>query len=319
MSSPGSDAHGVSVAASSARRSTPPTWPVWSWCSTAIRCSTGPVGVSAAPSCGPTPVRWSCAVSSPRSRASCSSPSACSSAMPGGAVRSCWVPPTSDGSFPSRWIAAACCAHACSSPPRSPRSPARCSGSSASRCSMRSDRPRVSRWSSPCPSRVRSSACSVSRSRSSSRRRHDSNDSVSGGRRFHSSSARALIAVAAASASTGSRPDWIDDAVTWSGPWGWAAYPISIAGRADALGTGGILAIVALAVLTSLAALAAARVRAPGSPPRASEFGPAPRRASARPCSWATPGRLASASGRAARRQVGRGGACDFPVRRTSW
>jgi Family of unknown function (DUF6297) len=68
-----------------------------------------------------------------------------------------------------------------------------------------------------------------------------------------------LVVVAAVSASTGSRPAWIDDVVTWSGPWGWAAYPVSTAGRADALGTGGVVALVALAVLTLVAALAAAR------------------------------------------------------------
>jgi hypothetical protein len=69
----------------------------------------------------------------------------------------------------------------------------------------------------------------------------------------------ALIAVAAWSASSGSRPGWIDDVVTWSGPWGWGAYPISTAGRAESLGTGAIAAIVVLATVTVVAALAAAR------------------------------------------------------------
>ncbi len=68
-----------------------------------------------------------------------------------------------------------------------------------------------------------------------------------------------LVVVAAVSASTGSRPAWIDDAVTWSGPWGWAAYPISTVGRADAVGTGALVALGALTLVTLLAAAAAAR------------------------------------------------------------
>ncbi|MGZ8764456.1 MAG: DUF6297 family protein [Acidimicrobiia bacterium] len=68
----------------------------------------------------------------------------------------------------------------------------------------------------------------------------------------------ALVAVAAVSASSGSRPGWIDDAVTWSGPWGWVAYPISTAARADSLGTGAAVALGVLAALTLAAALGAA-------------------------------------------------------------
>ncbi len=69
----------------------------------------------------------------------------------------------------------------------------------------------------------------------------------------------ALIAAAVVSASSGSRPGWIDDVVTWSGPWGWAAYPVSAAARATELGAGAIAGLVALAALTFVAALAAAR------------------------------------------------------------
>jgi len=68
-----------------------------------------------------------------------------------------------------------------------------------------------------------------------------------------------LIAVAAVSASSGNRAGWIDDAITWSGPWGWAAYPVSVVGHAGSVGAGVVVAIVALAALTLVAMLAAAR------------------------------------------------------------
>jgi Family of unknown function (DUF6297) len=70
----------------------------------------------------------------------------------------------------------------------------------------------------------------------------------------------ALIGVAAISASSGSRPGWVDDAITWSGPWGWAAYPIGVLGRAGSIGAGVIVALVALGALTLVVMMAAARV-----------------------------------------------------------
>ncbi len=69
----------------------------------------------------------------------------------------------------------------------------------------------------------------------------------------------ALIAVAAISASNGSRPGWVDDVITWSGPWGWAAYPIGVVGRAGSVGTGPLVALLALGLITFVAVVAAAR------------------------------------------------------------